>query len=353
MRLERPGLASSHPLQPFDGPDPAPAPGELLLRVKACGVCRTDLQICEGDLAARGLPIVPGHQIVGRVEAVGPGVGDWRCVVAIAAPASRGSRRPTEPASTAARRARTCASRPASRGGIATAGTPRTSSSEPTSSRLRLPDAFADLDAAPLLCGGVIGYRALKVSGIPRGGRLGLYGFGASATLAIQIAKHWEMFASSSWHPVGGRAGPRHNPWRRVDGGIRRSSTRAARRRRHLRPRRQRRRGGAEGPRSRRRRRHQRHSPRPRARARLFRLVVGAFPAQRRQLHARGRAGATRPRRHHPDGKTTVALHRLLHLWRTFPGATRPRVAMVVPTEGLARLIQPLLRRSSGSTSRP
>jgi len=187
MRLERPGPAASHPLQPFDGPDPTPGPGELLLRVKACGVCRTDLQIAEGDLAARRLPIVPGHQIVGRVEGIGRDVEGWQLGdrAGVAWLASTDG---------------TCAHCRSSHenlclaaeftgwdrdGGYATHAVARADFA------LRLPEGFDDLDAAPLLCGGVIGYRALKVSGIKRGGKLGLYGFGASATLAIQVARYW------------------------------------------------------------------------------------------------------------------------------------------------------------------
>ncbi|HEY4015507.1 MAG TPA: zinc-dependent alcohol dehydrogenase family protein [Polyangiaceae bacterium] len=187
MRLEQPGAAASHPLRPFDAPDPTPGPAEILLRVKACGVCRTDLQICEGDLAAHRLPVVPGHQIVGRVEAVGPGVSDWQVGdrAGVAWLAS------TDGTCTHCRSAREnlCVAALFTGwdrdGGFATHAVVRADFA------LRLPDGFADLDAAPLLCGGVIGYRALKVSGIARGGKLGLYGFGASATLAIQIARYW------------------------------------------------------------------------------------------------------------------------------------------------------------------
>src|SRR4030042_2348498 len=77
MRLSRPGPVAGRPLEEADLPDPVPGRGELLLEVAACGVCRTDLQLAEGDLAAHGLPIVPGHQIVGRVAALGPGTSGW------------------------------------------------------------------------------------------------------------------------------------------------------------------------------------------------------------------------------------------------------------------------------------
>src|SRR5688572_21696349 len=78
MVLDRAAPVASAPLRPVGRPLVAPGPGMLLIRVAACAVCRTDLQLCEGDLPARLLPVVPGHQVVGRVEAVGPGVAGWK-----------------------------------------------------------------------------------------------------------------------------------------------------------------------------------------------------------------------------------------------------------------------------------
>lgn len=187
MELGQPGPAASHPLRAVERAEPAPGAGEILVRVSACAVCRTDLQICEGDLAAHRSPCVPGHQIVGRVEALGPGVGAWsrgdRVGVAWLAGTDGTCPRCVEG------RENLCA---AARftgwdrdGGFATHAVARADFA------LALPPSFPDLDAAPLLCGGVIGYRSLKVSGIRPGQRLGLYGFGASATLAIQVARHW------------------------------------------------------------------------------------------------------------------------------------------------------------------
>jgi propanol-preferring alcohol dehydrogenase len=187
MELARPDRVAAHPLHLVERPDPAPGNDEILVRVAACAVCRTDLQICEGDLPARVLPIVPGHQIVGRVERVGAGVrgfgpGDRVGVAWLGG---------TDGTCVQCGRGREnlCA---AARftgwdrdGGYATHAIARADFA------LRLPDAFADEDAAPLLCGGVIGYRSLRVSGIAPGQRLGLYGFGASATLAIQVARFW------------------------------------------------------------------------------------------------------------------------------------------------------------------
>lgn len=158
-----------------------------MLRVGACAVCRTDLQLCEGDLAARTLPVVPGHQIVGRVDAIGAGVTGWalgdRAGVAWLARA--------DGACAQCRRGRENLCVDARFTGWDRDGGYATHARVDAGFALPLPDGFDDVAAAPLLCGGVIGYRSLKVSGIAPGGRLGLYGFGASATLAIQVARSW------------------------------------------------------------------------------------------------------------------------------------------------------------------
>ena len=187
MLLERPAPAAAGPLRAVTRDPEAPGPGKLLLRVAACGVCRTDLQLCEGDLAPRKMPIVPGHQIVGRVEAVGPDVSDWRAgdragVAWLAGTCGACDKCLSE-------RENLCAQATFTGwdvdGGYATHATVRADFA------LRIPDSFDDLTAAPLLCGGVIGYRSLKRSGIAPGGRLGLYGFGASALITLQVARHW------------------------------------------------------------------------------------------------------------------------------------------------------------------
>ena len=188
--LKRPGRIDGmpSPLELGDVAEPAPGRGELLVRVAACAVCRTDLQLVEGDLVAHRLPTIPGHQVVGRVEAVGSGVTGWtvgdRAAVGWLAgacgtcPACLSGRENLCPRAelTAWDRDGGFAERTLVRADFA----------------LRVPEGFDDLAAAPLLCGGVIGYRALVVSGIRPGGRLGLYGFGAAAHLAIQVARHWE-----------------------------------------------------------------------------------------------------------------------------------------------------------------
>jgi propanol-preferring alcohol dehydrogenase len=187
MRLSRPGPVEGRPLEMADLPDPMPGPGELLVEVAACGVCRTDLQLAEGDLAARRLPVVPGHQIVGRVAALGPDTPGWAVGDRAGAGWLGGScgkcgwcRSGRENLCEQARFTGWD-----SDGGYAEQAVIRADFA------VRLPERFADLAAAPLLCGGVIGYRALRVSGIRPGERLGLYGFGASALLSIQVALHW------------------------------------------------------------------------------------------------------------------------------------------------------------------
>ncbi|MEM8618813.1 MAG: zinc-dependent alcohol dehydrogenase family protein [Actinomycetota bacterium] len=187
QQLDQPAPIGERPLTSIERAAAPPLPGELRLDVAACGVCRTDLQLIEGDLAARRLPIVPGHQIVGRVAAVGEGVEEWSIGDRVGVAWLGGAcgtcdfcRRGHE---------NLCPDAEFTGwdrdGGYATTATARADFT------FALPSGFDDTDAAPLLCGGVIGYRSLKVSGIAPGGRLGLYGFGASALLTIQVANHW------------------------------------------------------------------------------------------------------------------------------------------------------------------
>ena len=170
-----------------DDHDPRPHAGEIVIDVAACGVCRTDLQLAEGDLIARHLPVVPGHQVVGRVRTIGADVDRWRVGDRVGVAWLGGAcgqcaqcRSGTE---------NLCADAVFTGwdrdGGYAETMTARADFVFP------IPAPFSDVEAAPLLCGGVIGYRSLKMSGIVPGGRLGLYGFGASALLALQVARQW------------------------------------------------------------------------------------------------------------------------------------------------------------------
>jgi propanol-preferring alcohol dehydrogenase len=187
MVLLRPGPIETAPLRVTELPDPAPGPGELLLEVAACGVCRTDLQLAEGDLEARRLPVIPGHQIVGRVAALGPGVTGWT----VGDRAGVGWPAGSCGACGFCRSGRENLCEQARFTGWDRDGGYATRAVVDAGWGVRLPSRFADLAAAPLLCGGVIGYRSLRISGIRPGERLGLYGFGASALLSIQLAVHW------------------------------------------------------------------------------------------------------------------------------------------------------------------
>ncbi|NJD69731.1 MAG: alcohol dehydrogenase [Candidatus Methylomirabilota bacterium] len=176
-----------HPLQPVELPMPVPGPGELRLKVEACGLCRTDLHIIEGDLSLPTLPIVPGHQVVGVVDRVGEGasrfrVGDRLGVPWLYSTCGRCAfcRNDQENLCDAARFTGYHVN-----GGYAEFMVVHEAFAYP------LPPDIPTVHAAPLLCAGVIGFRALRLSGIKPGGRLGLYGFGGSAHIAIQVAVHW------------------------------------------------------------------------------------------------------------------------------------------------------------------
>lgn len=185
--LTRPGPIEGAGFGLAEIPVPHPGRGELLLKVAACAVCRTDLQIVTGDLAPRRLPIIPGHQAVGIVEDLGDGVSGWSVGERAGVTWLAGFDGTCDDC--LAGRENLCRASTFTGwdrdGGFAERLTVRADVA------VRLPAGIGDLAAAPLLCGGVIGYRALRLSGIQPGGRLGLYGFGASALQAIQVARHW------------------------------------------------------------------------------------------------------------------------------------------------------------------
>lgn len=187
MLLERPAPIESRPLVGVEQPRLEPAPNELLLRVSACAVCRTDLQICEGDLPSHRSPLVPGHQVVGKVEGVGSAVRGW----SIGERAGVGWLGGTDGTCDACLSDRENLCPNAQFTGYDRDGGYASRLVLHADFALRLPESFSDREAAPLLCGGVIGYRSLRISGIQPGGRLGLFGFGASALLSLQVARHW------------------------------------------------------------------------------------------------------------------------------------------------------------------
>jgi propanol-preferring alcohol dehydrogenase len=187
QELASPKPIAARPLALVDRPMPSPGPGEITIDVACCGVCRTDLQLVEGDLGARHLPVVPGHQIVGRVASVGEGVERWHPGDRVGVAWLGGSCGACEFCE--AGRENLCPDAEFTGwdrdGGYGQQAVARAEFA------FGLPSAFTDIEAAPLLCSGVIGYRALRVAGVEPGDRLGLYGFGASALLAIQVALHW------------------------------------------------------------------------------------------------------------------------------------------------------------------
>jgi len=171
-------------LHPVERPVPRPGPGEVALRVHVCGVCRTDLHVRDGDLAPHRSPVVPGHEVVGTVVGLGAGVTRFAAGERVGVAwlrhtcgACRWCRRGAE---------NLC---PESRytgwdedGGYAEYAV------APAGFAYALPEALPDEQAAPLLCAGIIGYRALRRAAVPPGGRLGLYGFGGSAHITAQVA---------------------------------------------------------------------------------------------------------------------------------------------------------------------
>jgi propanol-preferring alcohol dehydrogenase len=182
--VETPGPIASGPLRFGERPDPSPAPGKVLLSVRACGVCRTDLHLAEGDLRPHASGRIPGHEVVGEVVGLGAGTTRFRVGERVGA----------------AWLARTCgACRFCLRGAENLCLTPSFNGWDTDGGyaelmsvhedyAYRIPDAFTDEKAAPLLCAGIIGYRALRRSALPPGGKLGIYGFGGSAHLTAQMA---------------------------------------------------------------------------------------------------------------------------------------------------------------------
>jgi alcohol dehydrogenase, propanol-preferring len=186
--VAEPGPVTGHPLHLSTGDDvPRPGPGELLLRVLACGVCRTDLHVTEGDLAPR-VPtppgVTPGHEVVGEVAELGVGAAGF----AVGDRAGAAWLRWTDQeCKFCARGAENLCPNSLYTGWDANGGYAEYLT-VPAAYVYRLPAGYSDPELAPLLCAGIIGYHALQRAELPPGGRLGLYGFGGSAHLAAQVA---------------------------------------------------------------------------------------------------------------------------------------------------------------------
>jgi len=200
MRLRETKPVGAEPLTLTETAVPEPGPGQIRLHIHVCGVCHTDLHTVEGELDLPRLPLTPGHQIVGSVDKLGPGsqrfqVGD-RVGVAWLYWACGECEFCVEGQENLCLRARFTGLQ--ADGGYAEYIVVAEDFAFP------IPDVFSDEHAAPLLCAGIIGYRALRLSGIQPGQRLGLYGFGGSAHLTIQAARHWDcevyVFTRSEAH---------------------------------------------------------------------------------------------------------------------------------------------------------
>ncbi|MBW7883477.1 MAG: zinc-dependent alcohol dehydrogenase family protein [Caldilineaceae bacterium] len=188
MQLHRTGAILQDRLVLADDlPAPQPPPGHLRVRVQSCGVCRTDLHTVEGDLALPRLPLIPGHQVVGTVDALGEGVTS----VATGDRVGVGWMNWTCGECAFCRRGQENLCPHARFTGLHVDGGYAEWMVVHERFAYQVPSKLSAVAAAPLLCGGVIGYRTLCLSGIEPGGRLGLYGFGASAHQALQVAVHW------------------------------------------------------------------------------------------------------------------------------------------------------------------
>lgn len=179
----------SNPLHFGDVEIPKPERGQVLVRVSACGVCRTDLHVIEAELPVRRLPLIPGHQIVGVVEKVGAGVQRYHAGDRVGVAWLHHTCGHCEYCR--AGQENLCDN--AEFTGYTVDGGYAEFALADESFTYRIPEGFADNQAAPLLCAGIIGFRALRLSGIQPGGRLGFYGFGSAAHVAIQVANYWNI----------------------------------------------------------------------------------------------------------------------------------------------------------------
>ncbi|MCI4445422.1 MAG: zinc-dependent alcohol dehydrogenase family protein [Candidatus Aminicenantes bacterium] len=187
MVLSQFGPVEEKPLKLQEVEQPVPGPGEILLKINYCGVCHTDLHTVEGELTGVNLPRIPGHQVVGTVEKIGEGVTLFQ----------RHDRAGVAWLYSSCGRCRYCRSgrenlcEEAKFTGYDVNGGYAEYMVVPENFAYELPEDFADEKAAPLLCAGIIGYRALRLSRIKPGEKLGLFGFGASAHITIQVARFW------------------------------------------------------------------------------------------------------------------------------------------------------------------
>lgn len=191
--LRSPAPIETSPLEFIDVLKPCPAAKQVLVRVNACGICRTDLHVIEGELTPRKSPLIPGHQVVGVIEEAGAGAQRYPLGTRVGIAWLHSTDGICE--FCRAGKENLC-DNPSFTGYTVDGGYAEYALAE-EGFVYPIPEGFGDLEAAPLLCAGIIGFRSLRLSGIGRGGRLGLYGFGAAAHVAIQVARHWgaEVYA--------------------------------------------------------------------------------------------------------------------------------------------------------------
>jgi propanol-preferring alcohol dehydrogenase len=193
--LHAPAPVEKNPLDFADARDPAPQKGEVLVRVNFCGVCRTDLHVVEGELPPCKSPIIPGHQVVGVIEKLGPGAHRFSIGARVGIPWLHSTDQTCEYCRAGMEN---LCDHPTFTGYTVDGGYAEYAVAL-EDFMYAIPEHFSDEQAAPLLCAGIIGFRSLRLSGIKPGGRLAFYGFGAAAHVAIQVARHWgvEVFAAT------------------------------------------------------------------------------------------------------------------------------------------------------------
>jgi propanol-preferring alcohol dehydrogenase len=193
--LRAPAPIDINPLDFMEASVPTPQNGEVLVRVNFCGVCRTDLHVVEGELPPRKSPVIPGHQVVGIIEKLGPGAHRFSMGARVGIPWLHSTDQTCEYCRGGMEN---LCDRPTFTGYTVDGGYAEYAVAL-EDFVYAIPGNFSDEQAAPLLCAGIIGFRSLRLSGIKRGGRLAFYGFGAAAHVAIQVARHWgvKVFAAT------------------------------------------------------------------------------------------------------------------------------------------------------------
>jgi propanol-preferring alcohol dehydrogenase len=200
QRLHHPAAVSEEPLELEDVPIPDPGPDAIRVAVHCCGVCHTDLHVVEGELPDPKLPLIPGHEIVGEIETIGANVTRFKEGDRVGIPWLH----ETDQTCDFCQRGQENLCEAARFTGYTADGGYAEYVTVPAGYAVPIPERFSDQEAAPLLCAGVVGYRSIRLSDLKEGERLGIYGFGASGHIVIQVARHWDcevyVFTRSADH---------------------------------------------------------------------------------------------------------------------------------------------------------